>query len=122
MYNKTGKMMMKKYGCLFMVLMATHGTALSMYTRKIMKSASCLQLQRKTMCGTGLKDFDDVTFLRNMSFEKSLRNIENKLAEHDQSLQKLQKILIAKQESNNSYSQYNEQELVSYEINHAFKE
>jgi hypothetical protein len=115
--------MMKKTSCLVVALIVAHGTALSMlHTKKIMNGASRLQLQKRTMSGTGLKDFDDVTFLRNMSFEKSLRNIENKLAEHNQLLQNLQKILIAKQESTSSYSQYNEQDLVSYEINHAFKE
>ena len=90
MYNKTGKMMMKKIGCLVMTLMVTHGTALSMmHTRKIMKSASRLQLQRRTLVerGTGLKDFEDVGLSKNQSLEdmnKLLRDMEIKLAKYDQ--------------------------------------
>jgi hypothetical protein len=80
--------MMKKISCLVVTLMVTHGTVLSMlHTKKIMKNASRLQLQRRTMSGTGLKEFEDVGLLKNQSLEdmkKSLRDMEIKLAKYDQ--------------------------------------
>src|SRR5579862_6378820 len=80
--------MIKKISCLVVALMVTHGAVLSMlHTKKIMKNASRLQLQRRTMSGTGLKEFEDVGLLKNQSLEdikKSLRDMEIKLAKYDQ--------------------------------------
>jgi|SRR5579862_3023365 hypothetical protein len=72
-------MMMKKYGSLVVMLMITQGTVLSMlHTKKIMKSASRLQLQKRALVerGTGLKDIEDM--------KKLLSDVKSKVAKYDQ--------------------------------------
>jgi len=71
--------MMKKYGSLVVMLMITQGTVLSMlHTKKIMKSASRLQLQKRALVerGTGLKDIEDM--------KKLLSDVKSKVAKYDQ--------------------------------------
>jgi hypothetical protein len=93
--------MMKKYGCLVVVLLVTHGTVLSMlHTKKIMSGVSRLKLNRRAFYDlafdgkvkdssskTGLQHLEDAAVLRNQSLEdikKELRDIKSKLAKCDQ--------------------------------------
>ena len=67
---------MKKIICLSVILLVTHGTVLSMmHTRKVMKSVSRIQLQKRTHSEGGLIDHvGDAAFLRTASAPSNLMN------------------------------------------------
>ncbi len=67
---------MKKISCLAVMLLVTHGAAVSMmHTKKIMKSVSRFQLQKRVYSEGGLIDHvGDAAFLRNVRVPSNLMN------------------------------------------------
>ncbi len=70
---------MKKIICLSVTLLITHGTALSMmHTKKLMKNASRVQLNRRTLHDRLHDDVKDAAHLRDASAPNNLMNVNDR--------------------------------------------